>query len=269
MLSSARLAFGQTSPLYEPEDCLCVGAHRPACAARPASAAIFLGRVVAIKHLPSGSADTVQFEVEEVFRGRMGPTTAVHVYQHHCPPFDIADPFEEGGEYVVYATMNPSTDDLQMGSDIMVNLNDEPGDDFPAFCTSKAVEMKRATEDLAYWRNYSRAPETGRVFGTAKERIRQLMFDNPSEEESFEMKPIVGQIVVVQNFDHSYTTKTDELGRYEVQSIAPGQYEVFPSGAEKNLFPAKLTVDIAAKGCAQVDFRRNDPALFRKKLRNR
>jgi hypothetical protein len=252
------------------KDCLCVGPQRPACelAERPEVVAVFLGRVSAIERLPLGKTDNVHFQVEEVFRGSVGPTTAVQVHTHNCSPLFIVDPFEEGGEYVVYATKNPSSDALQIGSDAVVNGFDESVDaSFPFSCTSKAVEVKYGAEDLAYWRNFSRAPETGRIFGTVKERIRQLWFDDPSEERSFEMKPLVGQEVVVRGFDHSYTTKTDDVGRYEFQSIPPGQYEVFPpSEAEQTLFPAKVTADVAAKGCAQVDFRKRDPDSLRKKL---
>lgn len=268
VLGCAGLVLGQTSKPDIPKDCLCGPPQRPACelAGRPEVVAIFLGRVSAIKRQPLGNADTVQFQVEEVFRGSVGPTTAVQVHTHHCPPFVIADPFEEGGEYVVYATKNPSSDALQMGSDAVVNGYDESGDDFPFSCTSKAVEVKYGAEDLAYWRTFSRAPETGRIFGTVKEHIRQLMFDDPSEERSFEMKPLVGQEVVVRGFDHSYTTKTDDVGTYEFQSIPPGQYEVFPSEAEQTLVPARVTAVVAAKGCAQVDFRRSDLDSLRKKL---
>jgi hypothetical protein len=268
LLGSAGLAIGQMPLLDIPKDCLCIDAPRPACelAGRPEVTPIFLGRVSKMKRQPMGNTDTVQLQVEEVFRGSVGPTTAVQVHTHHCVPFMIVDPFEEGKEYVVYATRNPSSDELQMGSDAVVNAYDVSADDLPLSCTSKAVEVKYGAEDLAYWRNFFRAPETGRIFGTVKEHIRQLMFDDPSEEKSFEMKALVGQDVVVRSFDHSYTTKTDDLGRYEFQSIPPGQYEIFPPEAEPTLFPAKATADVAAKGCAQVDFRKTDLDSLHNKL---
>lgn len=155
---------------------------------------------------------------------------------------------------------------LQFGSDAVVDAYDLSDYDFPLSCASKAVEVKYGAEDLAYWRNFSRAPETGRIFGTVKEHIRQLMIDDPSEERSFEMKALVGQEVVVRGFDHSYSTKTDNLGRYEFPSIPPGEYEVFPSEAEPTVFPARVTADVSAKGSAQVDFRRPDPDSLHKKL---
>jgi hypothetical protein len=267
-LGSAELVLGQASRLDMPKDCLCLPPQRPACelAGRPEVVAIFLGRVSAIKRLPLGNFDTVQFQVEEVFRGSVDPSSAVQVHTHDCSPFVIADPFDEGKEYVVYATRNPSSNALQLGSDAVVNAYDESGTDFPFSFTSKAVEIRYAAEDLAYWRGYSHAPQTGRIFGTVKQHVRQLMFDEPSEERSFEMKPLVGQEVVVRNFEHSYTTKTDDLGRYEFQSIPPGEYEVSPSQAEETLFPAKVTADVSAKGCAQVDFRKPDLDSLRKKL---
>jgi hypothetical protein len=258
LLTSPGLLLGQTSGLEMPKDCLCVGIQRPACelAGRPEVVAVFLGRVSAIERLPLVGIDSVHFEVAEVFRGNVGQTTTVQVHRHRCPPFVITDEFEQGGEYVVYATESPSGDGLHLGSDAVVNVRDQSDDVFS--CTSKAVRIKYGAEDLAYWRNRAHTPETGRIFGTIKEYIRQLRFDDLSEERSFEMKPLVGQEVMVQGSDHSYTTKTDEVGRYEFLCIPSGQYEVFPSGAEQNLFPARVTADVAAKGCAQVDFRKND-----------
>ena len=268
LLGSAGVAIGQTAQLDIPKDCLCIGVPRPACAlaGRPEMTTIFMGRVSKIERLPVGNTDTVHLQVEEVFRGSVGSTTAVQVHTHRCAPFLIVDPFEEGKEYVVYATKKPSGDALQMGSDAVVNAYDESSDDFPLSCTSKAVEVKYGAEDLAYWRNFPRAPATGRIFGTVKEYIRQLMFDVPSEEKSFEMRALVGREMVVRSFDHSYTTKTDNLGRYEFQSIPPGQYEIFPSEAEPTLLPAKVMADVAAKGCAQVDFRKTDLDSLQKKL---
>jgi len=133
-------------------------------------------------------------------------------------------------------------------------------------CTSKTVELKDAAEDLAYWRSLSRASETGTVFGTTKEYVRQLWIDDPSEERSFEMKPLAGQEIKVQGPDKTYTVKTDVVGRYEIRNLLPGRYVISPVSLERSLFPTNVTADLAAKGCAEVDFRRRGELL---KLRRR
>src|SRR5215475_7799119 len=111
LMGCTTLVLCQTLRLDLPKNCLCIAPQRPACelAGRPEVAAIFLGRALAINRLPLGHFDTVQFQVEEVFRGSVGATTAVQVYTHHCSPFTIAHPFKEVKEYVVQAMKDASS----------------------------------------------------------------------------------------------------------------------------------------------------------------
>lgn len=100
LLGSAGLAIGQTPRLDIPKDAS-VSLFR----AQPASLRTLrasgsdgnlLGASVKDKTPTVGNTDTVELQVGEVFRGRVGPTIAVQVHTHHCAPFVIVDPFEEG-----------------------------------------------------------------------------------------------------------------------------------------------------------------------------
>jgi hypothetical protein len=249
-------SFAQASRPPEADilaDCSCLGTrHYSACEIgwKPEVVAVFVGRVTARDHQPLGSVDAVTLNVEEVFRGSLGATVVVRVHTHLCSPWLIPDTFEEGKEYLVYATQSKDAD-LQLGSDAIVHDFSEPRS-----CSWKTVKLEDAPEELAYWRNISHAPDTGRVFGTAKKYIRELMFDDLNEDTAYQMELLADRTIVVEGLGHTYRTQTDANGKYEVDGLPPGSYQVFPAdNPQQSLAPVKEQVDLQAKGCAQVDFR--------------
>jgi hypothetical protein len=246
-------------------DCECIGTrHYSACEIgwKPDVATVFVGEVTSRDHQQLGGVDTVTLSVKEVFRGSLAATVVVRAHTHLCSPWLIPDRFEEGKEYLVYATRGGNAD-LQLGSDAIMH-------DFHDFseshsCSWKTVKLEDAPEELGYWRNISNTPDSGRVFGTAKKYIREKMDDALGEDSAYDMEPLPGKEIVVQGKEQTYRTQTDAKGKYEIGDLPPGSYEVFPAdNPQEYLSPTKEHVEVAAKGCAQADFR--DGTLLQKEF---
>jgi len=107
-----------------------------------------------------------------------------------------------------------------------------------------------AKDDLAYIRSYARRPSGGEIFGTAlvaeDEKVATRMVQWP-------VKPMKGLRVSIQG-DARYETVVGQDGRYKMSDMPPGRYVV--SVSEKSaVWPASSqTVDVADRGCAEVNF---------------
>ena len=253
------MTIGFFSPrAHAQADCACVGTTRSACEVgwNPNVTAVFRGKVVARDGGELGHVDAVEFEVKEVFRGHLQGTVTLHVHTHFCGPWIVADPFEVGKEYIVYAS-GESDAHLNLGSDAELVMDNSGA--VANSCTSRAVSIDDAEDDLYYWRNLSEVPSTSRIFGSLKAYIRERMFDDPFEDSAYEMRPYSGEWVTAKGLNGEFRAQTGRDGRFEITGLPPGTYEVTPEAGEAlHLRAENTTVQVGPKACAQVDFRNSD-----------
>jgi hypothetical protein len=190
------------------------------------------------------------FSVEEVFRGEVGPQAAVAATEilptpvklenglqgvKHTSTADCEYHFKQGERYVVYANF----DRTRAGS-LRVGLN-------------RTRALAQAAEDLAFLRGLKSAdPTSGRVYGRVIRRDRNL-----SDGSYLDDAAVEGARVEVSGAGGARAATTDREGFYQLNGLAPGNYSV------RALLPETLAVyeeqqaQVAARGCAQVDFYTN------------
>lgn len=202
------------------------------CEAYWNSSAVFLGTVnnsttTTVKQGEFNDARRVfRFTVDTAFRGVAGREVEV------VTGFGDADcgyGFQLGRQYLVYAHRN----DAKVLS--------------TSIC-SRTRPASEATDDLAYFRELSKAPPEGTIFGEVKLNRRQ-------ETAGHEPAPMKGVRILIGAADKSYEAITDEKGKYEVSGVTGGTYRVkveLPAGT--NIHNSEREVTVAARGCAQATF---------------
>jgi hypothetical protein len=217
--------------------CSCVG-PQPPCQAYGAASAVFVGVVTQISKtsMKLGEGETaraypqrlIRFSLEQAFRGVEGKEAEIVT---RFGGGDCGFEFKQGERYIVYAHRNTSDNSLVTG-----------------IC-SRTRLLAESTEDLEYIRGLSRAEPGGRIYGTILQHARNFKQGN-----SEQVRPVAGVKVIIERLDQHLEVWTDSKGYYQIGGLNPGIYAVRP------LLPEHLTgdepreVEVADRGCAQVDF---------------
>jgi hypothetical protein len=246
-LAFSPVVLPQLQPNGQPCDGDC-GGQLPACqrAWQPYISAVFLGRATEVQTedvpiVMGGEKKRtervlVTFAVEEAFIGVSEKTVALSSGGDMC-----GFPLSKGREYLVYARRLPN------------------GELYVSTCYGTNF-AEYAADDLKYLRGLPIAPHGATtVFGTA------LRFTEPLGQE-FQLRrgvPEVGHKIKISGIDQNYETTVDDHGNFRIAGLPPGRYSVsLDSLGEVYIAPpAKSTVDLADKGCAEFSFR-VDPYSF-------
>lgn len=191
------------------------------------------------------------FAVEEVFRGEVGAQAAVTATEilptpvkldnglqgtKHTSTSDCEYHFKQGERYVVYANF----DRTRAAGSLRVRLN-------------RTRTLAQAAEDLTFLRGLKSAdPTTGRVYGRVIRRDRNL-----SDGSYLEPEPVEGARVEVSGAGGArVAATTDREGFYQL-TVAPGNYSVRALLPETLAAHEEQKAQVAARGCAKVDFNTN------------
>jgi hypothetical protein len=204
------------------------------CSSFEKSPVVFRGRVLEVMQQPTptskitypdGSTATsykqvltedFRFEVFEVFKGSPGAEIVITGGYGE---------FDEGKEYIVYASPSPDKRTEQT-----------------SICTgSHLIENPDQDSDLAWLRAYPTAPPTSNIFGTVT--MGYGVEDIPAIKIKLAGKE---SLTTSSAADHSYRFNGLPPGTYALTAILPAGYVTL----EKDTF----AVTVAAKGCAEVDW---------------
>lgn len=239
--------------------CACLPAQATQCADPiaicenfPHSSIVFRGRVIEIiPHAfhgipityPDGSTDTVyggpmsedfRFEVLEVFKGNPG---------HKITVTGGNAEFRQGEEYLIFSSLNPSTQAAVTG-----------------ICSgNRSVENPDQDLDVAWLRAYPTAPPTAAIFG-------QVRWGYPLNEMG-SIAEDIPSITINLAGDKSFMASTTTNQSYTFKDLPPGTYTltaVIPDGFTALAWDSQSTVGsleknpitrtVAAKGCSEIDW---------------
>ena len=252
-----------TISFNEASACWCMSGDGPACqqAWDKSVDAVFLGRVEKIEAsqkagwgLPAGAVsmtmmghvNQVSISVEEGYRGVTAK--AIQVYTESSGA-GCGYAFKEGERYLVFAS---KTKDEKL----IVSL------------CSATKPAQYADEDLAYLRSIPSLPLTTTIKGTAwkythdpnfKPKFQPSLMDHyrPQEQDYMAMSPESGMTVIIKAQDgteHSVTV--DSKGDWQLSGLSSGIYEVVPKIDDSTyMYPLPKIVEVAPRGCAQVNIR--------------
>lgn len=205
------------------------------CAAFEKYPLVFRGRVLEITQQPTSASTIItypdgstasssktaltgdfRFEVVEAFKGTPGREIIIS---------GGSGEFEEGKEYVVFATFGP---DMRMGQTSICAPN-------------HLVENPEQDSNIAWLRAYPTAPPLSNIFG--KVTMGYGVTDIPS-------------IKITLSGAESLTTSSAEDHSYAFNGLPPGAYiltAILPAGYV-TLKQNTIAITVAAKGCAEVDW---------------
>lgn len=223
--------------------------------------AVFLGRVEKIEAsqntgwgLPAGAAsmtmmghvNQVSISVEESYRGVSTKTIKVYTESSGA---GCGYAFKEGERYLIFAS---KTKDEKL----LVSL------------CSATKPAQYADEDLAYLRSIASLPLTTTIKGTVwkythdpnfKPKFEPSLMDHyrPKEQDYLAMSPESGMIVIIKSQDGSeHLVTVSANGDWQLSGIAAGMYEVLLKTDDSiYMHPLPKIVEVAPRGCAQVDIR--------------
>ncbi len=263
ILRVVAIAAFVSSAITTAHACTCAFGGGPACeeAWRQGTDAIFLGRVDKIESssgIPSfspgamsmtarGTLLQVTISVDELYRG-----SSANSLQVYTPSSSAACgySFHEGQKYLIYA----SNDD-RVGH-LLVSL------------CSATKPAEYAEKDIAYLRSLSTLTPTSTMTGNVwrythdpnfEPKFHPSLMDHyrPPEQEFMAMKPEPGFKILAKAQDGTeHSTTTDDNGDWHIPGLPPGRYTLQPQIIEGvYLHPFHSLIDIAPKGCAQVNIR--------------
>jgi hypothetical protein len=218
-------------PIGEGNACSCAGTAMP-CEEYWKASAVFLGTVSYSTKATSNLGDfdvgqrVLRFNVDKAFRGVDSREVEVITGSGGG---DCGYGFQLGGQYLVYA--------YRSDANILST----------SIC-SRTRPASEAAEDLAYFRELSKADPGGTVFGEVKLRHRRETYENAPT-------PVKGVKILLDGPDKHYETTTDDKGNYKVSGVTPGSYRVkveLPEGT--SIHNSEQQVKVASRGCAQVVF---------------
>lgn len=211
--------------------CDCAGTRMP-CESYWSASAVFLGTVSYSTTTTSkqGNFDVARrvfrFYVDKAFRGAEGKEVEVLTGYGNG---DCGYAFQLGGQYLVYAHRNEA------------NI-------LSTSICSRTRPASEAAEDLAYFRELSKAEPGGTIFGEVKlSRRREIHGSGPT--------PVKGVKILLAGPDKYYESTTDDKGNYKVSGVTPGSYKVkveLPAGA--SIHNPEREVKVSNRGCAQAVF---------------
>jgi hypothetical protein len=125
-----------------------------------------------------------------------------------------------------------------------------------------------AEDDIAYLRSLPSLASTSAILGTVwrythdpnfKPKFQPSLMDHyrPPEQEYIAMKPEPSFAVLAKAQDGTeHSATVDEDGNWSIRDLSPGRYTIQPQMREGvYVHPFLSTVDIASRGCAQVNIR--------------
>jgi Tissue inhibitor of metalloproteinase len=243
--------------------CTCAFGSGPACqeAWRQGIDAVFLGRVDKIESTNGsvgfspgamsmttmGSLLRVTISIDEVFRG--SSAKAIQVYTASSSAA-CGYSFHEGQKYLIYAS-----------------AEDKSGQLLVSLC-SATKPAEYAEKDVAYLRSLPSLASTSAIIGTVwrythdpnfKPKFQPSIMDHyrPPEQEYMAMKPELGFTILVKAPDGTeHSASADDDGNWRIPDLPPGRYTLQPQIRDGvYVYPLCSTVEIAPKGCAQVNVR--------------
>ena len=260
MLAAA--AFASTA-FTGAQGCTCAFGGGPACqeAWRQGVDAVFLGRVDKIEAARGnvgltpgamsvtmmGSLLQVAVSVDEVYRGSSAKMIQVYTASSSAA---CGYSFRKGQKYLIYASA------AGKDSQLVVSL------------CSATKPAKYAEKDLTYLRSVPSLVPTSTLMGNIwrytrdpnfKPKFQPSLMDHyrPPEQDYMAMKPEAGFTVVARAQDGTERTATaDSDGNWHIDELPAGRYTLQPQIREGvYVYPFLSTVEIAPKGCAQVNIR--------------
>jgi hypothetical protein len=246
------------------QGCTCAFGDGPACeeAWRRGIDAVFLGRVDkieftdgSVRFSPGARSMTamssahllrVTISIDEVYRGSSAKTIQVYTASSSAA---CGYPFFEGQKYLIYA----SADDI---GQLLVSV------------CSATKPSEYAEKDIAYLRSLPSLASISAIMGTVwrythdpnfKPKFQPSLMDHyrPPEQEYMAMKPEPGFTVLVKAQDGTeHSATADDDGNWHIPDLPPGRYTLQPQIREGvYVYPLLSTVEVAPKGCAQVNVR--------------
>jgi Carboxypeptidase regulatory-like domain len=217
--------------------CSCIGPGPP-CQSYGNTPAVFVGTALEVKQtsekLIAGEDRQFPqrafiFRIDEPFRG---VNTAQVEVRTGMGGGDCGYNFKLGERYLVYASFNATNGFY--GTNI---------------CT-RTRPVSDAGEDLDYIRGL-KDREPGATLSGEIRRYRR----NPETEGTQQVGPLANIEISVKGEGRSYTTRTDERGRYQLTKLEPGQYVVraeLPDGL--STYDSERKTKLNDRGCSVVSF---------------
>jgi len=188
---------------------------------------VYISPQVIVKH--TAPEKRYRFTVERLFKG--APTAEMEV-QTGVSSADYGVPFQHGERYVVYAGLNPNTNQFHTG-----------------ICT-RTTPFSHASEHLDYLLGLPDSATKTRISGTLWQRTNER-----DAERGFRIsQPMSGVRVLLAGEGQRFEAVTNDQGVYQVVGLPPGKYRV-EAELPTNLAPVSQEVELATAGCATVDLR--------------
>lgn len=200
-----------------PRAAACTCGPLPPCQAYSLSELVFLGTVTEVLEIRGTWTARVRMRIDRAYKGVTEESLIVFM-DGMCSVLNL----QLGEQYVMYAHRFPN------------------GEVAPSGCSSSHV--KHAEEDLRFLDGLANAPPTSRILGRVT-----VAHDTQS---------LSGATVEIRGPEATFTTTTDDEGRYSLDGLKPGDYNIRASrpgfrmpSCEAGGAQAALT----ARGCAVVD----------------
>jgi len=217
--------------------CTCIS-NGPPCQAYGNTAVVFIGTPIDLKQTTAKlilddkyeyPQRLFTFRVEEQFRGINAAQVEIRTGMGGG---DCGYNFKLGERYLVYGSFNPAN-----------------GLYATSICTRTRL-VSEATEDLDYIRGLS-TREAGATISGVILRHRS----NLETGETQQLGPLANIRISVEGEGKSFTTQTDEQGRYQLTKLAPGKYKIKPAlPSEWASYDSEQTTTIKDRGCSVVSF---------------
>lgn len=218
--------------------CQCMSGEKP-CQAFGKASAVFVGTVTAAKIAPktlggdrneiNWTPRTFEFSVEQSFLGVEGTEVEVATGMGGG---DCGYGFVTGQRYLVYAYRS--------------DKSDRPS---TSICTN-TKPYEQADEDLQFLGNLRSLAHGATLYGEVK---RQLQYVKTGDSKT--VGAMTDIALIVEGEGERKEIRTDEQGRYRLNGLSPGKYEVtllLPD--ELTAYEPKREVTIADRGCSAVNY---------------
>jgi hypothetical protein len=217
--------------------CSCIGSGPP-CQSFGNTAAVFVGTPIEVKQTTGKLTEgrdreyplrIFTFRVDEPFRGVNAAQIEVRTGMGGG---DCGYEFNLGERYLVYA-----------------GFNSENGVYGTSICT-RTRSVSEAAEDFDYLRGLKNR-EPGAILSGEVRRHRP----NLETGETQRLGPMTNIEISVTGEGQSFTTTTDEQGRYQLTKLQPGQYVVRPKLPETLAgYNSEQKTTLNDRGCSVVSF---------------
>jgi Carboxypeptidase regulatory-like domain len=197
----------------------CECSEHPPCELYSRSPIVFLGTVTEVIAPQDGKRSRARMRVDRAYKGVIEE------------PVILSDDYGSCG--------GP---DLKVGEQYLIYTRRFEDQDLPSSSCMGSRNVKNAAEDLQFLDGLAKAEPTATVFGV----VSSYPEDNSGDV------PVSGALVKIRNEEKTFTTTSNENGRYTLSGLAPAKYTV--SVSRPGLRTAESdTQPLEARGCAVVD----------------